>query len=371
MNRVPEVGVPELRAALEAGRPMQVLDVRPAEERAEWWIPQSQHLDVYDDLQRNQTGRLREGVRGWSRADPVVVVCAAGRTSLLAADALRQLGFQAYSLSGGMTAWSGAWNRAEVPPPVGEVDVIQVRRTGKGCLSYIVGSRGEAAVIDPALDAEVFLNVAAERGWSITAVLDTHIHADHRSRSRELAQRSGATLWLPAQERARFPFSAVADGDVVNVGGATVEVIHTPGHTPESVCYRVGDALFTGDTLFLSAVGRPDLETDVAGARGRAQALYRSLQRLRRLPATTMVLPGHSDRPISFDGRPIAGGLGAIFERLAMLDGPETEFVEGILARIPPTPPNHHRIVELNEAGVATELDPAQLEAGANRCAVS
>lgn len=371
MSPVPEWTVQELRVALEEGRPLQVLDVRPASDRSEWWIPESRHVDVYRDLLRNETEGLRKSVRGWPQAEPLVVVCAVGKTSQLATHALRGMGFEAYSLAGGMAAWSGAWNTAELQPPGGEVRIIQVRRTGKGCLSYLVGSAGEAAVIDPAVEPDVFLGLAEARGWTITSVLDTHIHADHLSRSRELAERCGARQWLPVQQRARYAFSAIAGGDVLPVGGAALETIETPGHTPESVCYRVGEALFTGDTLFLSAVGRPDLETDAEGARGRARSLYRSLQRLRQLPGTTMVLPGHSDRPISFDAPPIAGRLGPVMEGLEILNRSESEFVETILARIPPTPPNHHRIVELNEAGVTPRTDLTRLEAGANRCAVS
>jgi hypothetical protein len=109
---------------------------------------------------------------------PVVTVCNSGYTSRIASKQLQARGIEAHSLEGGMQAWSLAWNTADVPLPSNSTEVIQVRRVGKGCLSYLIGSQGEAAVIDAALPPEVYLNLAKSRGWSITAVLDTHIHAD-------------------------------------------------------------------------------------------------------------------------------------------------------------------------------------------------
>ena len=118
-------------------------------------------------------------------------------------------------------------------------------------------------------------------------------------------------------------------------------------------------------------VGRPDLEASPEQARERARLLHASLARLTALPPETVILPGHTSAPVPFDGQPIASTLAEIQQRVAMLAMGEDEFVETILARIPPTPPNHSRIVALNEAGTMPEGDPTDLEAGANRCAVS
>jgi glyoxylase-like metal-dependent hydrolase (beta-lactamase superfamily II) len=271
-----------------------------------------------------------------------------------------------------MKAWSLAWNSAEVPLPSSKTQVVQIRRTGKGCLSYLIGSTGDAAVIDPALEPEVYLGLARDFGWTIGQVLETHIHADHLSRARKLAEQSGATLYLPAQNRATYPFKAILDGDVLSIGAARLEALHTPGHSGESTCYLVDDqALFTGDTLFLAAVGRPDLEASAEEARTRAQMLYHSLQRLLTLPSETLILPGHTGQPVAFDGRPICASLSEVRERTEFLHFPEDTFVKLLLDRIPPTPSNHQRIVQLNEAGRLPDGDPTDLEAGANRCAVA
>src|SRR5438552_467604 len=115
-----------------------------------------------------------------------------------------------------MQAWSLAWNTAEIPTNAPRV--IQVRRTGKGCLSYLIGADGAAVVIDAAVNPEVYLDLANQQGWRITAVLDTHIHADHLSRSRVLSEQANASLYLPAQERVVFPFTSLRDGDTITIG---------------------------------------------------------------------------------------------------------------------------------------------------------
>ncbi len=364
------IDVETLRTWLEEGRPVTVLDIRPMHERAEWAVPESIHIEAYDALKTHDPGALAhlalpEGI-------PVVTVCAAGKTSLIAAELLQARGIQACSLDGGMKAWSLAWNVAEVPVAGASVHVFQVRRTGKGCLSYLLGAKDEAIVIDAALDPQVYLDLASTHGWQITSVLDTHIHADHLSRSRQLAERSGATLFLPAQQRVSFPFTAIRDGDTLATGTILLTALHTPGHTPESACYLLNNhLLFTGDTLFPTGIGRPDLEADELQARVRASALYHSLHKLLALPSETVVLPGHTSTPVPFDGVPIAATLAEIDEKVGIIHEPRDQFVQMILQRIPPTPPNYERIVRLNEMGLLPESGVTDLEAGANRCAIS
>src|SRR5881392_3159925 len=239
-----------LRELLEQGAPVTVLDVRPAAERAEWSVPGSVHADAYEALRCRDPNALADFHP--TNGGRVVTVCAAGRTSMLAAERLRARGLNAVSLEGGMRAWSLAWSTARI---------VQLRRTGKGCLSYLIGSNGDAAVVDASLDRQVYHRVADEHGWRICTVLETHLHADHVSRARALAADTGARLCLPTTDRFSFEYAPVKEGDIVHVGAAGLRALHTPGHTPESVCYLLDErAVFTGDTLFLAAVGRPDLE---------------------------------------------------------------------------------------------------------------
>ncbi len=371
---VQELSVNELRAALEDGRPLTVLDVRPSAQRAEWSIPDSRHVDAYDELWRGESTSLCAAAEQLPHDRPVVAVCAMGRTSLIAAEMLQELGFDAYSLAGGMTAWSEAWNSAEtVLPGAVPVTVVQVRRTGKGCLSYVAGSGTEAVVVDPSVDPGVYLQIAADHGWRIVAVLDTHVHADHVSRARALAEQAGATLYLPPQDRVTYAFTALTEGGEVRFGDASLRAVPTPGHTSESMSYVVNDqAIFTGDTLFLQSVGRPDLVAPGDEPSRRARLLFHSLQdRLATLPGSMLVFPCHTSEPIPFDGVAHCERLDRILPAIALLELEEDPFVKAVLERIPPTPPNHVQIVRINEGKAAMPADMRPLEAGANRCAVS
>src|SRR5919202_1993160 len=324
------INAKSLRDLLNRGQPITVLDIRRSDERAEWVIPGSVHADAYDALRTGDPSALADV--DLPREAPVVTVCGVGKTSAIAAEQLRARGFQALSLAGGVKAWSLAWNTAEVSVPGTEARVIQVRRTGKGCLSYLVGSGDEALVIDAALEPEVYLEIAESYGWSITGVLETHLHADHLSRSRRIAELSGATLYLPDQERVSYPFAPIRDADTLNIGPAKLTAMHTPGHTPESTSYLLdGQVLFAGDTLFLAGVGRPDLEASVEETRTRAHSLYRSLKRILDLPLEMLILPAHASEPVPFDEEPLTETLAEVCDKVEALRMSEEAFVEAIL----------------------------------------
>jgi glyoxylase-like metal-dependent hydrolase (beta-lactamase superfamily II) len=363
------LGVDTLREWLDEHRPVTVLDIRTDEDRAQWAIPGSVHINVYDALRAGEPGALENASLPTDR--PIVTVCNGGRVSQTAADILSARGLDARSLAGGMKAWSLAWNVADVPLADDSLRVIQVRRTGKGCLSYVVASEGKAAVIDPSLPPDVYLEIGRTNNWSISHVLETHVHADHLSRARELAHDTGATLVLPPQRRVHFAFTTISDGERIPLGGSTLTAIHTPGHTDESTSYLLNEAaVLTGDTLFADGVGRPDLHADAEQARVRAHALYGSLNRIRALPDRMLVLPAHASEPIAFDERAIAARLGDVDRWLSAWLESESAFVERVTSKLPAAPPNFVRIVELNEAGERPTTDPTDLEAGANRCAV-
>lgn len=356
-----------LQAWLRDGKQVTVLDVRPQEQRDDWYIPGSVHIDAYARLKTNDPHAL--DALDIPKDQPVVAVCAAGQTSMIAAERLTQQGYDAASLTGGMKAWSLAWNTAEVDLPDG-VRVVQVRRTGKGCLSYLIVSDGEALVIDAAVEPHVYSQLALEQNARITGAVDTHIHADHLSRSRLLADTLQVPLFLPEQERVSYPFTPLRHGDMLKVGRTALEVIHTPGHTWESSSYYLPEeVVFTGDTLFANSVGRPDLEAKAGEARERARSLHRSLRRLTSLPGDTLVLPGHASVPLGFDHELWGKTLQEIKGEVDLLRLDEEAFVQRVTSRIPPTPENHQRIVQLNEAGELPEETTA-LEVGANRCAV-
>ena len=359
-----------LRSWLEERRDVLVLDVRSSADYQEWAIPGCLYVDAYEALKRHDPRALSGVTLPTDR--PIVTVCGAGKTSQIAAQQLAARGWKASSLEGGMKAWSLVWNTAEIPRAQSQVRVIQVRRTGKGCLSYLISNGKTALVIDASLDPQVYLDLAAQHGWQIIHVLDTHIHADHLSRSLQLAEKTGASLLLPDQQRVSFPFTPLRDGMTVEVGAIQLTAIHTPGHTSESTCYLLNNrVLFTGDTLFPSGVGRPDLHTTQEEAQSRAEALYHSLHKLLSLAAETLVLPGHTGQPVPFDGVPIETTLARVNTQIEMLHLTCADFVHQLLSRLPATPPNYMQIVKLNEQGRLPDVPVVELEAGANRCAIS
>ena len=360
------ISVGELQEVLAAGQRVTVVDVRSPSE-VDWGVPGSIQVDAYGDLQSGRLGPLAELNLP---TGPVVTLCAMGRTAAIATNLLRANGVEALTLDGGMRSWSLAWNTAQTK--ISGCQVVQVRRTGKGCLSYIVESQAEAIVIDASVDPDIYVRLLRDRGWRLVAVADTHIHADHLSRSRQLAHLEGAALWLPTQNRAQYPFRPVADGDRIVFGSTALVAMRTPGHTDESTTYLLDHtAAFTGDTLFLNSVGRPDLEGSTRQElASRARLLHMSVSRLLQLPEATQVFPGHASEAIPFDGRMLGTTVGTIRDTVALTRLDSGEFVEAVLTRIPPNPPNHSRIVELNERGEFPG-DPSELEAGANRCAVA
>jgi glyoxylase-like metal-dependent hydrolase (beta-lactamase superfamily II) len=368
-NKELSVNADQLSSWLENKENVVVLDVRPKEQREEWQIPGSIYVDAYQRLNANDPSVLDEITIPEDAT--VVTVCAAGRTSNIAANELRKKGIDAYSLDGGMKAWSMAWNKAEMKLP-NDIELIQVRRTGKGCLSYIIASKGLALVIDPSLDIADYESILTEKGLQLKYVLETHIHADHLSRARLLAEKTNAELYLPSKSKVHFSFTPLNDGDLLTLGNINLKVIYTPGHTLDSSCFLINkQALITGDTLFTNSVGRPDLKADVDTTKEKARLLYHSLQKITALKDDIIVLPAHTSKPVEFDDNIIQASLAQIKNSVSILQLDEETFITDLIQRIPPTPPNYLIIAEKNLEGDFKDVNPMDLEAGANRCAVS
>ena len=360
--------VAKLQRMFEEGMPVTVLDVRPQEQRDEWKIAESVHMNIYHRLVEGRKDVLDH--ISLSKEIPVVTVCAAGKTSQIAADILNEKGYNAYSLAGGMKAWNYAWNIAEISTD--KLTLIQVRRVAKGCLSYIIGSKDEAIVVDASLEPDVYLAIASKYNWSIKFVMDTHTHADYISRTIELAKASGAVHLFTDKADVGYTFTPFADEEEIAFGDVKLKCIHTPGHTPESACYLVNDRyLLTGDTLFLEGVGRPDLKADKEQAIQKANHLFASLQKIKSLGKEVIILPAHTSGAVAFDRQIIGGKLGELLPKIGLLSLDQSNFVEQTIQRIPATPPNYLQIAAINKAGNHDGIDPADLEMGANRCAVS
>jgi glyoxylase-like metal-dependent hydrolase (beta-lactamase superfamily II) len=228
-----------------------------------------------------------------------------------------------------------------------------------GCAAYLFGcgGLGKCAVVDAhEEDVEAYVAFAESKGMRITHVVDTHVHADHRSGGLALARRTGAPYCLHESANVEFGFEPLSDGQELELGNTRARVLHTPGHTPESVCLVVTDLrrsgepwfVFTGDTLFVGAVGRPDLP---GHARENASELYDSVhQKLLTLPDDLEIYPGH------FSGSACGAGMSGkpsstiAFEKRfnPLLSKSREEFVDA-LSDVPPKPAGMERMLLANQ----------------------
>lgn len=245
---------------------------------------------------------------------------------------------------------------------------VQVEHFFLGCLahaSYLVGSEGVAAVIDPQRDVDIYLETARQKGLKIEHIVETHLHADFVSGHRELAERTGARIYLGDGAGATFPHTAVKDGDSLQFGKCRFDFFQTPGHTVESVCVAMTElgsdpsrprAVFTGDTLFVGDVGRPDLSGDHT-PQELAALLYRSLhEKLLGLPDETEVFPAHGAG--SLCGRQMGSERSSTIGKerrtnYALQASTCEEFVRLLTDSLPPRPEYFGREVELNRQGAA------------------
>ncbi|HBY60427.1 MAG TPA: MBL fold metallo-hydrolase [Solibacterales bacterium] len=234
-----------------------------------------------------------------------------------------------------------------------------------GCLahaSYLLGSEGEAAVVDPQRDVDIYLAAACEAGLTIRAVIETHLHADFVSGHQELAERTGAQVYIGAQAGARFPHVPVHDGDLLRVGRAVLRFLETPGHTPESISVLVTDperaaepfAVLTGDTLFIGDAGRPDLSAEHT-PQELAGLLYESLHgKLLKLPDDVEVYPAHGAG--SLCGRQIGTERSSTIGRErrtnpALRPMDKEAFIRYLTDDLPDRPDYFAREVEINRSG--------------------
>lgn len=235
---------------------------------------------------------------------------------------------------------------------------------GLGCASYLIGCEGAgvAAVVDPDREVTKYLRAAEARGLRITHIIETHLHADHVSGNTDLAERTGATIYVHEQANAEFPHAKLKEGDVLTLGNVHLRVQHTPGHTPEGITLWVADITrapepwmaFTGDTLFVGDVGRPDL-VGAEAAQGLAHQLHASLfEKMLSQDDSVLIYPGHGAG--SLCGKSIGSVRSTTlgFERKhnpALAHTELNDFVAYATHDLPEQPGNHKRIKAINRRG--------------------
>jgi len=370
-----------LKDRIDAGEDVTLLDTRMESEYEEWHVdgetvtsinvPYFEFLD--DDIDDDVLGQVPDDRE-------VTVLCAKGGSSEFVAGALAERGYDVNHLEDGMNGWARIYEAVEVEGYDGAGTLVQYQRPSSGCLGYLIYDGGEAAVVDPLRAfTDRYLEDADDLGVDLKYALDTHIHADHVSGVRELAE-EGVEGVVPEAAVDRGvtyadEVTSAEDGDTFAVGDATIEAVYTPGHTTGMTSYLVDDSLLaTGDGLFVESVARPDLEDGDEGAPDAARMLYDSLQeRVLALPDDTLVGGAH----FSDAAEPAADGtytapIGELVAEMDALGMEEDEFVDLVLSDMPPRPANYEDIIAANLGRNAVDDDEAfTLELGPNNCAAS
>lgn len=355
--------------------PLFLLDVRNESDVQDWKIegktvdyinvPYFELLDgVEDMIEKVPTDR------------EVLVVCAKEGSSIMVAEMLAETGRTVSYLQGGMKAWSEHVEPVKIGDLSGGGELYQFVRMGKGCLSYMIMSNGEAAVVDAARMTEVYINFAKKHDVSVTHVLDTHLHADHISGGKKLADQTGAAYWLPPKdaEEVTFEYERLEEGQRITIGTASIDIqpIYSPGHTIGSTSFIVDNQfLLSGDILFVDSIGRPDLaglaEDWVGDLR---ETLY---DRYMALSKEFIVLPAHFMimEEVNEDGS-VWKELGVLFEENHGLNIEDENVFRQMVTKNLPAQPNAYQDIRYTNMGKLTPDDEEQreMEIGPNRCAI-
>ncbi|MDM5187222.1 MBL fold metallo-hydrolase [Bacillus sp. DX4.1] len=353
-----------------------ILDVRNEADYVDWKIEGKQVTSInkpYFDLLEGVDGILAE----LPKDKDILVICAKEGSSKFVAEQLVEAGVEnVYYLAGGMKAWSEYVKPIKVGNLKDGGSMYQFNRVGKGCLSYMVVSNGEAAVIDSVRTIQAYEEFAKEQGAVITHVMDTHLHADHISGGRKLAEQVNGTYWLPPKdaEEVVFSYEPLVEGTVITVGTTKIDiqVIYSPGHTIGSTSFIIdGSYLLSGDILFVDSIGRPDLagkaEDWVSDLRN---TLYK---RYKVLSQDLIVLPAHYSKVSEMDEQGVVSAkLKDLFVQNAGLNiEDEAEFRRTVTENLPPQPNAYQDIRQINMGKInPSEEEKREMEIGPNRCAV-
>jgi glyoxylase-like metal-dependent hydrolase (beta-lactamase superfamily II) len=379
-SSLPQMPPQELAERLDRGEPLQVLDVRAPEKVERGHVALGAELDFHAHPNSQLFAAPDVGALQLDTSRPIAVICGHGNSSKKATAFLRERGYEAYSVIGGMAAWETVYVARHLSPTPSFSHVVQLDRVGKGALSYVLVSDGDAVVVDPGRHLERYDALLRELHATPAAVVDTHIHADYVSGARAAAAHWGVPYFLHPddavspydQTPGKVAYQRLSDGDTIVFGHATLQAVHVPGHTLGSVALLADDGLaLTGDFLFVKSVGRPDLAGQSASW---AKLLWQSLERVRQnWPGDLLVLPAHyaseserrADRAVAarFDVILATNAVAAIQD--------QREFLQWIVDHATTFPDAYRTIKEAN-LGLMTlsNADAEVLESGPNQCAI-
>jgi glyoxylase-like metal-dependent hydrolase (beta-lactamase superfamily II) len=352
-----------------------ILDVRNESDFNDWKI-EGENFEYLNVPYFELLDGVEEIIEKVPTDKEVLVVCAKEGSSVMVAEMLSEEGLSVTFLKGGMKAWSEHLEPVKMGDLNDGGEIYQFVRIGKGCLSYMVVSNGEAALIDATRMTDIYLDFAASIGAKITHIFDTHLHADHISGGRLIAEETGATYWLPPKDATEvtFEYQPLEDGNDVKIGNTIINIhaLYSPGHTIGSTSFVVDKKfLLSGDILFIDSIGRPDLagmaEDWVGDLRETLYKRYRELsEELIVLPAHFMIIDELND-----DGS-VAEKLGTLFAKNHGLNiDDENEFRKMVTENLPPQPNAYQEIRQTNMGKIKPDIEQQrEMEIGPNRCAV-
>lgn len=401
----------ELKRKMDKGDDIFILDVRSRYEHDLWTISYDNYPDSLvipvDTLSSN------ESLKQIPKNKEVITFCAHGQRSSMAARTLASLGYNVRTVEGGMAGWSRLYDVAKVNLDSSiTLKIWQVRRISKGCMSYVIASTKDkkATIIDATCDIDTVINtLLQENELTLSRVLDTHMHADHLSGSIRVARKYRSEVAISGFENydthqvssEKDPkYRLISAGQKFELGdGFYLEAIHTPGHTDGSMSFllkinndtnnrdsnklknsaddfaRNNDNnrnpdyyLFTGDTIFVNGVGRPDLHSK---SQEYTNKLFHTYNRvIFDYPDKTIILPAHYNSGFEHE-KPVLDSLGSIKQKLASILDSKEKFIDFVTSNIPPHPMNYEKIVYLNKNLISCDMvNQTDLESGPNSCGI-
>ncbi len=387
----------ELKKKIDNGEDIFILDVRNQHEHNAWSVSYDRYHDT--PVIPVDTITSSAALKQIPKDKEIITFCTHGQRSSNAAKMLSELGYKAKTIEGGLDGWSNLYDIAPVETDSDILKIWQIRRVSKGCMSYVVASLKDkkATIIDATCKFETVLkDILEENGLKITRVIDTHMHADHLSGSTKIASKYGAEISISSvekydttnleSEKSMKP-TLIHDGEKLEIGdGIYLEAIHTPGHTDGSISFKLeirGTSelkteidvnnskyfLFTGDTIFVNGVGRPDLNKK---SEEYAQKLYQTYQqKLFNLLDKTVILPAHYNSSFKH-AKPVYGTIESIKQKLNSVTKSEKDFLSYITSNIPSQPMNYEQIVSINKNLTPCDgVEQQDLESGPNSCGIS
>jgi glyoxylase-like metal-dependent hydrolase (beta-lactamase superfamily II)/rhodanese-related sulfurtransferase len=391
-----EIDVTKLKEKLDKGEDVFILDVRTPEEHDAWKFS----YDRYQETPVIPIDKLASSQNIVSEQIPkdkeIVTVCTHGQRSQMAAQMLSKMGYKVKNIKGGMAAWNQVYDVAKLLKSnittshnQEQIAVWQLRRVSKGCMGYVIAVGNAATVIDSTCDLDnSVLRLAEDNGLKIVNIIDTHMHADHISGLSTLVKRTEANAYISAEEEYEpatdlgIQVNSIKDNQKIPIGNDVyLMAIHTPGHTNGCMSFvlNLGKEegvqkhyyIFTGDTIFVNAVGRPDLHNK---AREFATLLYDTYQsKILEYPDDTVILPAHfdTDSIAVRHNELISETIGSIKRKIKLLSVSKNDFIEFMVSSVTPRPANYEKIIQINKGLIpCNRINIGDLEEGPNSCAI-